>query len=205
MKFKISKLILLCLLFILTLPAFSQVSTRSKKVAPEKVAVTFTDHLWYGAGFGLSFNSGLGNLAGSTFSIGLSPMIGYKLNNIFSVGPRFEIQYTNGRYQAYTNTPVVKFNGFDYGAGIFARAKFVRILFAHVELSYINRVYPIDFNANFDKIVTERFGDNQFLVGLGYTSGTIASSEISLLYDLNASSQSTSLPLVYRLGFTYRF
>ncbi len=182
---------------------FSQVSSRSKRVVPEKQASNaFVDRLWYGGGFGISFSGA--NLGGNTFSVGLSPMLGYKLNKIFSVGPRLDFTYTNGRFNP-GNGSIVKFNGLDYGAGVFARAKIFRILFAHTELTYINRVYPTGYNATGTKLVSERFGDNQFLVGLGYTSGYLFSSEIYLLYDLLADSQSTNLPLVYRLGFTYKF
>lgn len=205
MNRNIFRLLSIAVLLWTAIQSDAQISTRSRRLPPEKKVTTFTDHLWYGGGFGLSFSGGSGNVAGSTFSVGLSPMIGYKLNNVFSVGPRFEFQYTNGRFQAAPGYPVVKFNGFDYGAGVFARAKFVRILFAQVEYSYISREYPKEFNATFDKITTERLGNDQFLVGLGYTSGYLFSSEISLMYDLLAPKNTTQLPLVYRLGFTYKF
>lgn len=197
---------LLFLIFAITsIVSVAQVSSRSKPTTQQAKITSFADHLWYGGGFGLSFNGGgYGGVSGNTFSIGLSPMVGYKLNNIFSIGPRLEFQYTNGRFREYSNSPIVKFNGLDYGAGVFARAKIIRYIFAHTELSYINRVYPTGYAIG-NKLETERQGDNQFLVGLGYTSNTIFSSEISLLYDLLGDTQSTQLPLVYRLGFTYKF
>ena len=160
----------------------AQVSSRSRRpVATKEKSNSFTDRLWYGGGFGISFSGGLAGLNGNSFSVGLSPMMAYKINNIFSIGPRVEFQYTNGRFRPQFNGPIVKFNGLDYGAGIFARAKIMRILFAHTELSYINRVYPVGFDASGTKLISERFGDNQFLVGLGYTSGGLFSSEIYLL------------------------
>jgi len=170
---------------------------------PQKETVSFADRLWYGGGFSLSFSGGLNGLDGNTFAIGISPMVGFKLTPFISVGPRFEFLYTTGRFRNSFSGPVTKYNGIDYGAGVFTRAKFLSFLFAHAETNYINRVYPTGFNGN--KIETERIGDNQTLIGLGYTSGGVFKSEILLLYDLTADSQSTNLPLVYRFGFTYNF
>lgn len=171
-----------------------------KEQSPEMKS--FADHLWYGGGFTLNFSSGLAGLDGNTFGIGLSPMLGYKFNSFLSAGPRFEFLYTTGRFRNFGG-PVYKYNGLDYGAGLFGRAKFLNVLFAHTEFSYINRVFPVGFNGN--RLETERVGDNQFLVGLGYTGGGLLKSEIYLLYDLTSDSQSTTLPLVYRFGITYNF
>lgn len=196
--------ILIVFLFILTTQTgSSQASRRPGLAAQKKESLAFADRLWYGGGFGLSFSSGLNGLDGNTFAIGISPMLGYKFNPILSIGPRFEFLYTTGRFRNSFNGPVIKYNGVDYGAGIFGRAKFLPFLFAHVETNYINRVFPTGFNGN--KVETERVGDNQTLIGLGYTSGGAFKSELLLLYDLTADSQSTNLPLVYRFGFTYNF
>lgn len=183
----------------------SQVSSRSRRVPQKQSKKTFADHLWYGGGFTLSFASGFAGLSGNTFNIGISPMVAYKLNSIFSVGPRVEMTYTGGRFRQSFGLPVAKYNGVDYGAGIFGRAKLFHWLFAHTELSYINQVFPVGFTAN-NKILTERQGNNQFLGGLGYSSGGIFRSEVYLLYDFfNNDIQSTQLPIVYRFGFTYNF
>lgn len=196
---------ILCLgvLFWETLPAQTRTSRRPEPASSKKENISFSDHLWYGGGFGLSFSSGLNGLDGNTFAIGVSPMVGYKITPFISIGPRFEFTYTTGRFRNSFNGPVYKYNGVDYGAGAFARAKFLSFLFAHAEANYINRVYPTGFNGN--KLETERIGDNQTLIGLGYTSGGVFKSEVLLLYDLTADSQSTNLPLVYRFGFTYNF
>ncbi|MDZ4708461.1 MAG: hypothetical protein SH818_08700 [Saprospiraceae bacterium] len=202
---KFSFFFVLCLGLLLTNThqSFAQVSRRPVSRSPQKETVSFADRLWYGGGFSLSFSGGLNGLDGNTFAIGISPMVGFKLTPFISVGPRFEFLYTTGRFRNSFSGPVTKYNGIDYGAGVFTRAKFLSFLFAHAETNYINRVYPTGFNGN--KIETERIGDNQTLIGLGYTSGGVFKSEILLLYDLTADSQSTNLPLVYRFGFTYNF
>ena len=203
-KFSILAIFFSFLFFTSTLN--SQVSSRSRRVVPQKQSKkTFADRLWYGGGFTLSFASGFAGLSGNTFNIGISPMVAYKLNDVFSIGPRFELTYTSGRFQQSFGLPVAKYNGFDYGTGIFGRAKLFNWLFAHTEMSYINQVFPIGFSPN-NKILTERQGNNQLLAGLGYSSGGIFRSEVYLLYDFfDNNSQSTQLPIVYRFGFTYNF
>jgi len=203
---KFTFLVFLFSLIFITCSLNSQVSSRSRRVIPQKQAKkTFADRLWYGGGFSLSFSSGFAGLSGNTFNIGVSPMVAYKLNDIFSIGPRVEITYTSGRFRQSFGLPVAKYNGVDYGAGIFGRAKLFQWLFAHTELSYINQVFPIGFAAN-NKILTERQGNNQLLAGLGYSSGGLFRSEVYLLYDFfNNNLQSTQLPIVYRFGFTYNF
>ncbi|MEP7266926.1 MAG: hypothetical protein ABI844_04810 [Saprospiraceae bacterium] len=203
------------LFFVSTLS--SQVSSRSRKQTPAEIRrnaaaqkkaekmKTLADHLWYGGGFGLSFSSGYAGLPGNTFTVGLSPMMGYKLNKIFSVGPRITVQYTNGRFNQGIGAPVAKFNGFDYGAGVFARAKIFPTIFAHTEIGYINYQYPTGYLTANNKLETARYGDNQFLAGLGYTSGGLFKTEIYLLYDFLSNNQSTQLPIVYRFGITYKF
>lgn len=201
------KLIVLILTVCLTTQSlYSQVSSRSRRVVPAKQSKkTFADQLWYGGGFTLSFASGFAGLSGNTFNVGISHMVAYKLNSIFSVGPRFEMTYSSGRFQQSFGLPVAKYNGIDYGAGVFGRAKLFNWLFAHSELSYINQVFPIGFSTN-NKILTERQGNNQLLAGLGYSSGGLFRSEVYLLYDFfNNNTQSTQLPIVYRFGFTYNF
>lgn len=204
---KIKILVTLLLLSICITISDAQVSSRSRRpsqTTKKKEKETFTDHLWYGGGVGLSFSSAGVGVSGSTFSLGLSPMVGYKITPIFSVGPRLEFTYTNGRFRQSPSLPVAKYNGLDYGIGAFTRLKILPVIFAHAELSYLSLQYPIGFTPD-NKILTERQGDNRLLAGLGYTSGGIFQTEVSILYDFFNDSQSTQLPLVYRFGITYNF
>ena len=45
----------------------------------------FAHRLWYGGGFNLNFG---GNGGSNQLLIGVSPMVGFKINDIFSLGPR---------------------------------------------------------------------------------------------------------------------
>ncbi|MBK8844307.1 MAG: hypothetical protein IPO33_16470 [Saprospiraceae bacterium] len=57
----------------------------TKKKAPTKESTKFTEKLWYGGGVNLGFGA---DEFTSVFSLGLSPMVGYKFTPDFSMGPR---------------------------------------------------------------------------------------------------------------------
>ncbi len=163
----------------------------------------FKDRLWYGGSIGLAFSSvNLGaGYTGNEFYFGITPMAGYKVTEKLSFGPRLELNFLSGRYRQNGGS-VEKLNVFDYGVGIFSRFKFIDFLFIHAEYGYINRALPILTNDGLD---TERAGQDQLLLGLGYTSGFPFGYEIALLYDFLAPEDTTDLPLVLRFGFTYNF
>lgn len=127
-------------------------------------------------------------------------MVGYKINEIISIGPRFEVSLLTGRYDL--GREVLKGSFFNYGAGIFARAKFFQYFFAHTEYGYQNRAIPYFVNG---EIETERQGNDQFLLGLGYNSGYPWGTEISILYDFLAPEDTVDLPIAFRFGLTYKF
>ena len=72
---------------------------------------SFKDRLWYGADVTLNFFSVPG---GNAFNAGIAPMVGYKITDAFSVGPRIEILYRGERYDINTGTDL-KFNSTNYG------------------------------------------------------------------------------------------
>ena len=80
---------------------------------------SFKDRLWYGADVTLNFFSVPG---GNAFNAGIAPMVGYKITDAFSVGPRIEILYRGERYDINTGTDL-KFNSTNYGVGAFTRLK----------------------------------------------------------------------------------
>ena len=127
-------------------------------------------------------------------------MVGYKVTENLSFGPRLELGFLSGRYDI--GTKIVKNNSFNYGAGLFGRAKFFNVLFAHTEYGYLNQAVAYLVNGD---IETERVGSDQFLLGLGYNSGYPFGSEISILYDFLAPEDTIDLPIVFRFGFTYKF
>jgi len=152
----------------------------------------FLTKLWYGGGFNLGFS---GNNFQSLFQIGISPMVGYKITDEFSIGPRIAIQYISYR-ENFGGGQVYKDNFVTFGGGAFSRYKIIPALFAHVEYE---RATVVDQFLN-------RVQQDNFFVGLGYTStGSVLGYEISLLYNTNLPSNSFQQPFDIRIGLNYNF
>ncbi len=199
--------LLLCLFsFCVSVPSYAQ--KRKKKKDTEEYfdeSGGFKHRLWYGGNFNLGFTNNI-------FNLGIAPMIGYKLTDRFSVGPRFKIDYYAEKL--FNNTgETFNFRTTSWGAGVFARGKVITNAFAHIEFEYENQGAP-DYDANgffqldgnnSNNIKTTRLNRNNFYIGGGYTSGTIVSYEILILYNVLEDSSSARLPWDLRIGFTYNF
>jgi len=178
-----------------------QVSTAQSK---KKSSTPVTERLWYGGGFGLG-------LGGNTFNIGVSPMVGYKLTPNWSAGVRVPFDYSTARLSG-SDGSTVRYNDIDWGVGTFTRYKFLRSLFAHVEYNYLWVEEPVSSGSGFfidpdnpDRLLTERFNEDEFNVGLGYSSGNRIGYEISLLYNVLEDPNSIDVPWTIRVGFNYNF
>jgi hypothetical protein len=158
---------------------------------------SFKDRLWYGADVTLNFFSVPG---GNAFNAGIAPMVGYKITDAFSVGPRIEILYRGERYDINTGTDL-KFNSTNYGVGAFTRLKVFNQYFIHAEYQTLSNEegYDIDYVNN--KVLTLRSWDDHFFIGGGYgASGGGIGFQISILWDVLQEFSSTNLPIQYRMG-----
>jgi len=194
---------------------------KKKKKTEQKSenSINFQDRLWYGAGGTLNFG---GTNTQSEFTIGLSPMVGYKFNNWFSAGPRIETAYTSGRVDfGFSN--IVTYTQFDYAGGLFARAKSPFGIYAHTEylvrsdqcLTDQNGICSIENPSRFgniqittdDELETKRLTRDSYYIGLGYNSSGFSKFgyEIQLNYDLLVPSGTVNLPIEIRAGLTYNF
>lgn len=213
------KLLLFSLLAMIFTMGFSDdayAQRRGKKKKKKKTTRTdeyfdesggFKHRLWYGGGVNLSFFSdrlGNSNYTGNAFITGLSPMVGYKIFENLSVGPRFEFSLYRGKYQQFGQGEVLKVNAFNYGIGIFSRYKFLSQFFAHAEFQYQSLEQGTGFIVD-NKLETTRVGREYFYLGAGYSTGDIWAYEVSLLYDVLDGGGTTELPLSYRIGITYKF
>lgn len=152
----------------------------------------FKHRLWYGGGFTLGLNS---NNYGSSFAVGVTPMIGYKIVGDLSAGPRFGVVYNS---QGFGN---VRVSWTDYSLGAFARYKFLGFLFLHAEYGYSSKAIGLDNSGS--AIKANRFSP---ALGGGYNSGNgVFGYEIALLYDPTLANNAFISPLDIRAGFTYNF
>ncbi len=158
---------------------------------------SFTDKLWYGGGFILGFG---GNGNQTQFQFGLSPMVGYKISDRFSLGPRLALTYIHFRDNSFGELETA--NPVTYGLGAFGRYKFTDTFFGHAEYEYENgAVFTTTLNG---LDVLRRVRDNVYL-GIGYNSGGVWASEILLLYNVNQPNNAIEQPFVIRFGFTKDF
>ena len=163
----------------------------------------FASRLWYGGGFTLGFS---GNNLESIFQLGISPMVGYKITNDLSIGPRGSLMYILYRAETFTIDGVESANLFNYGMGAFARFKFARVLFAHGEYGFDNQVSNIVYDPSSKKWDVNRRLVNNAYLGLGYNDGSgLFGYEIYLLYNLLQEENTLSLPFDLRFGLTYNF
>lgn len=178
-----------------------------------------TGRLWYGGGFNLAL-AGSGDY--NQFVFGLAPMVGYKITEDFSVGPRFgfDYQYVRGNAAVYNpNLATGQFLGFtnekkstfSLSGGIFARYKAYRSFFAHVEFELQNRELFLEdrglliYETAPGELLTIQETRENFYAGLGYTSGYPLGFEMLLLYNFNTPENTIELPFDLRFGINYNF
>lgn len=169
----------------------------------------FASHLWYGGGFNLGFG---GSNSSSSFAAGITPMVGYKIVDAFSVGPTAGIQYNYLKGYA-TDGQVHKGNAFSWSLGAFTRYKFFRTLFAHLEYGIENNEYFLTSGGYLildpvsGEVSSIREQYNNFYGGLGYNSGgeSIAF-EMYVVYNfIDRIDDIYYNPFILRFGITYKF
>ncbi len=158
----------------------------------------FKQNLWYGGSIGLGFQSFASQ---STFLFALFPMLGYKINETFSFGPRVGASYRHIRTRGF-NGSIEKFNPVEFSGALFGRAKVLRQFFGHVEYELANEKNPI--NRNGTTVINART-DTNFYLGAGYTSGGKVASEIYILYNFLEDDNILDVPFVIRGGITVNF
>lgn len=197
-------LLLFVLLLTFQVDGFSQ--GKKKKSDTDKYfdeSGNFASKLWYGGGFTLGFS---GNNFESVFQFGLSPIVGYKITENFSVGPRASLVYIFYKAETGTIDGVESANLFNYGIGAFARYKIARTIFAHVEYGFDNEVSTLGYNSISREWEVNRRLNNNAYIGGGYNDGNgVWGYEIYLLYNLIQDDTSLNLPFDIRFGVTYNF
>jgi len=172
------------------------VAAPGKKDEPQ----AFKDRLWYGGGLSLGFS---GSNNSSLFGFGVSPMVGYKIIEQISVGPRVSVMYT---YQKYTG--LGSFNMFDLELSMFARFRVYQGFFIQGEIGYISDQYIFqDQSFNLNKATRNRTAE---YLGIGYNFANGQGGwgqEIAIMYDFFIGNDINSYenPWQYRLVFTYGF
>ena len=162
----------------------------------------FSGQLWYGAGAQLGFQGGNNQ---SFFQIGVSPIVGYKLTNFLSVGPRGSLVYNNFAYDVRVASGAIerqKENWIGWSAGLFTRAKIFQPFFAHVEYSLVS---DQEFFASGESRRETRaipFLGGGISQGGGPGQGGF---EFMVLFRLTPRDRLNDQPFEIRSGFNYNF
>jgi hypothetical protein len=174
-------LVVAVFLFACSLPATAQ------RQIDENGKASFADRLYFGGGLG--FSSGSSAIGRYTY-IGLYPMVGYMVNNQFSVGSTITYQY----YSYPDNNLSLS----QYGLSPFLRYNFGQ-LFAYTEYMILN-------TPSYDPGAQRRIY-NRWLVGLGFRQpiGQRGAINAMGLYDVlyNPSDRVFTSPWVFRVFFSF--
>lgn len=173
----------------------------------------FFDQLWYGGNVILGYSGGAGD---SYFQFGVTPMVGYKVSDNFSVGPRLGFTYTNIKGDALNENGEFSTraaNLTEYTGGIFARYKIFNLFFIHAEGEYRSLELPftrnglLAYDSREGKVLTARETEFNPIIGAGYNSSGsgLWGYEILVLYRTNIPENDPRSPFDIRVGFTYNF
>ena len=151
---------LLYALLICTLIPVSGLSQDDRDDEPRK---SFKDRLFLGGNFGLSF--------GTTTNINVSPLLGYRVSERYSVGAGVVFNYY--KFKA----PTFEYSTSIYGPQLFNRFLITETIFAQAEYQYLNAevVDPFTYELNraWANILYLGGGIRQGLGGNGFLVGTL--------------------------------
>ncbi len=168
---------------------------------------SITSKLWYGADVSINLrrsNIG-GNYEGNIFVGGLSPMVGYKISDNFSVGPKVGILYQGGKFNDGSAAEDLRLSATDFSVGVFSRLKVFEYYFIHGEIENVWESFATGVIDSDNKLELEREPNAHYYLGAGYQSGGDISFSAYVLWDFSREFSSNSVPIVTRFGLTYRF
>ena len=183
---------------------FSLLGASGDLDAQRREPIPFKDRLWYGGGFSLGFSSSF-NI--SLLQAGISPMMGYKLSERWSVGPRTSVVWSYYRAKL-SNDETTSAHPLSWSVSGFTRYKLLPRIFAQAEYEYERENIYVFTGDKFEKWEAPEEDKDPFnyYLGGGYHSGDgLWGFEIVGLYNLNPNIPVFENPFVIRFGVTYRF
>ncbi len=198
--FVIFSLWLLTFAFVINADAQNMKVKKNSK-SSKKVEKKFSDRLWYGGSLILNY---YGQSNYTVFSLGVTPMVGVKLFDEFSIGPRAGFRLDN--YRLNTGSKVDKLPLFEFSEGVFARYKFFNVVFAHAEFNFTQFQYVSPYLSPTGELQKLNAKTQNAYLGLGYNSGMgQIGTEIYVLYNFLEDKNSVAQPFDIRFGVTYKF
>jgi hypothetical protein len=159
-----------------------------KKIDPSRLII--------GGSLGLSF--------GDYTNINISPLIGYRISQLFAAGININAQYGSERFRNYNSETTQRNQYTIFGGGVWGRVYPVDFLFIHIQPEYnavsLKSTY---YTTDPKTTVTDHYGVPSLLMGGGYSQpvGGRASFSIMALYDVLQDSRSPyQNGLILRIG-----
>lgn len=193
-------------LLILTVALTGNIEAQNMRVTKnaksgKKETKKFSDRLWYGGSLILNY---YGQSNYKVFTFGVTPMVGIKLFDEFSIGPRVGVRLDN--YRLNTGSKIDKLPLFEFSEGVFARYKFLKVVFAHAEFNFTQYQYVSPYLSPTGELQKVNANTQNAYLGLGYNGGMgQLGTEIYVLYNFLEEQNSVAQPFDIRFGITYKF
>jgi len=187
------KRLLLCLLLVAGVQLAKAQYYRTDTSSPKKFDAS---RLIIGGSVGLSF--------GDYTNVNISPLVGYRLSQLFAAGINVNAQYGSERYRDYNSITTQRNQYTIFGGGIWGRVYPLDFLFVHVQPEYNFVSLKSTYYATDPKTtITDHYGVPSLLIGGGYSQpvGGRAAFSIMALYDILQDSRSPyQNGLILRIG-----
>lgn len=182
MKNHVLLLILTATLSFTTSAAWGQEAPPPPPSAEQPTPSHFWEKVFTGGNFGLQF--------GNQTIVELAPILGYRITDKFAAGIGAKYLYYHYRDSQVSYSTNI------YGGSVFARHMITDNLFAYAECEVLNLEVPRNYFYVRKNVVS-------VLVGGGYRQeiGERSSLNLTLLYNVNESSDSPYINPIIRIGF----
>ena len=164
----------------------------SCSLSAQEEKASFSDNIFAGGGFGLSF--------GDYTSISISPILGYQLNSKTQLGVKLEYQYTASTFSDYRYNKI--------SSGVFSRFNIYQSFFVHAEFDFnwVEGVHYLDRGLNPTFTDEWHFIPTLFLGGgVFYPAGNNINVYLEVLFEVIQDEKlymiyNTNYPTTIRMG-----
>lgn len=192
------KRLLLCILLLTTVQI---VQAQYYKTDTSRRKGVDASRLIVGGSLGLAF--------GDYTNINISPLVGYRISQVFAAGIAINAQYGSERFRDYYGNTGQRNQYGIYGGGVWGRVYPLDFLFIHLQPEYNHvSLKSTYYDTDPKTVVKENYGVSSLLAGGGYTQpiGGRAAFSIMALYDVLQNSRSPyQNGLILRVGASVGF
>lgn len=157
----------------------------------------------------LIIGGSLGLAFGDYTNINISPLVGYRISQLFAAGLAINAQYGSERFRDYYGNTGQRNQYSIFGGGVWGRVYPLDFLFIHIQPEYNHvNLKSTYYDTDPKTVVKDNYGVPSLLMGGGYTQpvGGGAAFSIMALYDVLQDSRSPyQNGLILRVGASLGF